>query len=162
MNLTLIAAVGKNGELGKNNDLIWHLKEDLKFFRKNTVGKQIVMGRKTLESLPKLLPKRKHLVLTHQDLNIEGVETFKSKEDLLEYLKAYNEEIMIIGGSSIYEEFIEDANKMLLTEIDDECLDADKFFPDYDKEEWDYRILDTNEENNISYKHVEYIRKLKK
>lgn len=162
MNLTLIAAIGKNGEIGKNNDLIWHLKEDLKFFRKNTINKQIVMGRKTLESLPKLLPKRKHLVLTHQDLDIEGVKTFKSKEELLEYLKEYDEEIMIIGGASIYSEFIDLANRMLLTEIDAEYLEADKFFPEYNKEEWKYEILDTNEENNIEYKHIEYVRKLEK
>ena len=63
-NITMIAAVGKNLELGKDNDLIWHFKEDMKFFKENTINKPIVMGMKTLESLPQLLPKRSHIVLT--------------------------------------------------------------------------------------------------
>ena len=66
--ITLIAAIGDNNCLGKDNKLLWHIPEDLKFFKEHTIGKQIILGRKTLESLPGLLPKRKHLVLTHQDL----------------------------------------------------------------------------------------------
>ena len=66
--ITLIAAIGKNRELGKNNDLIWHLPEDLKFFKEQTVNKPIVLGKNTLDSLPKLLPNRLHLLLTHQDI----------------------------------------------------------------------------------------------
>ena len=63
-NITLIAAIGKNRELGKNNDLIWRFKEDMEFFKKQTLGKPVLMGSRTLESLPKLLPERKHIVIT--------------------------------------------------------------------------------------------------
>jgi dihydrofolate reductase len=159
MNLTLIAAIGKNNELGKNNDLIWHLHEDMKFFKENTMGKPIVMGKKTLDSLPKLLPGRKHLVLTHQDIQIEGVLTFKSKEELLNYLDSYEDEVMVIGGASVYEEFLENADRMLLTEIDAECNDADKYFPSFNKEEWEQKVLCGHLEKGISYKHLEYKRK---
>lgn len=65
-NITMIAAIGKNNELGKKNDLIWHFSEDMRFFREQTINKPIIMGRKTLESLPKLLPKRKHIVLSRR------------------------------------------------------------------------------------------------
>ena len=77
MSYSIIAAVGKNRELGKNNDLIWHLHEDMKFFKENTMGKPIVMGKKTLDSLPKLLPGRKHLVLTHQDIEYKPSRRFR-------------------------------------------------------------------------------------
>lgn len=159
MNITLIAAIGKNGELGKNNDLIWHFHDDMKFFREQTMGKSMIMGRKTLESLPKLLPGRKHLVLSHQDIDIEGVEVFHSKEELLDYLEDSLDEVMVIGGASIYKTFLEDANRLLLTEIDDECKDADVYFPNFNKDDWASSVLTEKEENHIKYKHLEYKRK---
>ena len=159
-NITMIAAIGKNRELGKNNDLIWHLKEDMKFFKDQTMGKPIVMGRKTFESLPKLLPGRKHIILTKQKLDVpEEVLLFHNKEDVLDYIKSYQEEVMIIGGASIYKEFLEDSNKLVLTEIDDEDKTADTYFPYFDKEEWLKEELSTEEENNIKYKHIMYTRK---
>ena len=159
-NITMIAAIGKNRELGKNNDLIWRLKEDMKFFKDQTMGKPIVMGRKTFESLPKLLPGRKHIILTKQKLDVpEEVLLFHNKEDVLDYIKSYQEEVMIIGGASIYKEFLEDSNKLVLTEIDDEDKTADTYFPYFDKEEWLKEELSTEEENNIKYKHIMYTRK---
>lgn len=159
-NITMIAAIGKNRELGKNNDLIWHLKEDMKFFKDQTMGKPIVMGRKTFESLPKLLPGRKHIILTKQKLDVpEEVLLFHNKEDVLDYIKSYQEEVMIIGGASIYKEFLEDSNKLVLTEIDDEDKTADTYFPYFNKNEWLKEELSTEEENNIKYKHIIYTRK---
>ena len=159
-NITMIAAIGKNRELGKNNDLIWHLKEDMKFFKDQTMGKPIVMGRKTFESLPKLLPGRKHIILTKQKLDVpEDVLLFHNKEGVLDYIKSYQEEVMIIGGASIYKEFLEDSNKLVLTEIDDEDKTADTYFPYFDKNEWLKEELSTEEENNIKYKHIIYTRK---
>lgn len=159
MNLTLIAAIGKNGELGKNNTLIWRFKEDMKFFKENTIGKKIIMGRKTLESLPHLLPFREHLVLTKQNIKIDGVKIFNSKESLLTYLQNYDEEIMVIGGASIYNDFINDANKLLLTEIEAEDKEADVYFPTFDKDKYEKRELSEKEENKIKFKHIEYKRK---
>lgn len=158
-NLTLIAAIGKNNELGKDNTLIWHFKEDMKFFKENTIGKPIIMGRKTLESLPRLLPNREHIVLTRSNLEIPGVLVFHSKEDVLNYVSSFDKEFMVIGGASIYEQFINEADKMLITEIDDECPTADVFFPTIDESCWDKLVLSNKEENNIKYKHMEYVRK---
>lgn len=159
-NITMIAAIGKNNELGKDNKLIWPLKKDLQFFKEQTMGKPIVMGYKTLLSLPKLLPNRKHIVLTRHERNLDpSILVFHSKEEVLDYISNHIEEFMIIGGESIYKEFLEDADKMLLTEIDDTCLDADSYFPYFDKNEWNSKILKEEEENGISYKHLVYIRK---
>ena len=158
-NLTLIAAIGKNNELGKDNTLIWHFKEDMKFFKENTIGKPIIMGRKTLESLPKLLPNREHIVLTRSNIDIPGVVVFHSKEDVLKYVSSFDKEFMVIGGASIYEQFIDNASTMLITEIDDECKDADVFFPEIDKTVWDGLVLSDQEENSIKFKHLEYVRK---
>ena len=156
-NLTIIAAIGKNNELGYNNGLIWRLKEDMQFFKENTIGKPIVMGRKTLESLPKLLPNRTHIVLTHKDIVIPGVIIIHSKEELFNLIK--DEEVMIIGGESIYKMFIDDVDKMLLTEIDESFKDADAYFPEFDKNNWHRKVLSRKIENNIPYNHIEYIRK---
>ncbi|MBR3211155.1 MAG: dihydrofolate reductase [Bacilli bacterium] len=157
-NMTMIAAVGKNLELGKNNDLIWHLKEDMKFFREKTMGKPIIMGMKTLESLPKLLPGRKHIVLTtkNPDLDPEII-IVHSIDELLEKVANYPE-VMVIGGASVYKQLIDYSDKLLLTEID-ASADADVYFPTFNKEEWDREVLGENEENNISYKHLVYTRK---
>ena len=95
-NITMIAAVGKNLELGKDNDLIWHFKEDMKFFKENTINKPIVMGMKTLESLPHLLPKRTHIVLTRQNKKLDnGIIIVHSVDELLDYIKRYDDEVMI-------------------------------------------------------------------
>ena len=121
------------------------------------MGKTIVMGRKTLESLPKVLPDRNHIVPTHQDIEIPGVTIIHSKEELFNLIK--DEEIMIIGGASIYKMFIDDVDKMLLTEIDAEYPLADAYFPQIDQNKWNRKILARKIENNIPYNHIEYIRK---
>ena len=157
-NITMIAAVGKNLELGRNNDLIWHFKEDMKFFRQETMGKPIVMGMKTLESLPKLLPGRKHIVLTTKNpLLPEEVLIVHSIDKLLESVKDYPE-VMVIGGASVYRQLLEYSNKLILTEIDAEA-EADVFFPSFDKDDWNSTVVGENEENNIKYKHLVYTRK---
>lgn len=158
MSYTIIAAIGKNNELGRNNELIWHLPNDLKFFKETTTGHTIIMGRKTLESLPKLLPNRHHIVLSSKEEFEEAIEHYKTLKELLESLKEREEEMFIIGGASIYKEFIDIADKMYLTEIDSECKDADAYFPTFDKSKWERTIIKENEDNGISYKHVLYKR----
>lgn len=157
-NIILIAAIGKNRELGKNNDLIWHLKEDLKFFKENTMGHIIVMGYNTYESLPKLLPGRRHIILTHRDINIEGAEIFHNMEELLSYLNTLDEDIYIIGGASIYREFIPYGDELLLTEINAEYKEADVYFPEWNNEDFTKEII--NEvDDDIPYSHIRYRRK---
>ncbi len=158
-NLTLIAAIGKNNELGYNNDLIWHFKEDMKFFKEQTTAKPVVMGRKTFESIPKLLPNRLSIVLTTQDIKIPGAIVIHNKEELYNLIEYSDFEVMIIGGAAIYKLFIDDANRMLLTEIDDTFPQADTYFPEFDKEKWNRKVLARRKEKNISFDHVEYTRK---
>ena len=159
-NISLIAAIGKNSELGKDNDLIWHLPGDLNFFKNVTMGKEIVMGSKTFYFLPNLLPGRKHIVLTRKSVEIPEVLVMHSKEELIEYLKEIKKEVMIIGGASIYAQFIDIADKMYLTHIDAICDEADAYFPKFNYNDWDSELLGTNSDSGISYKHVLYKRKM--
>lgn len=158
-NITLIAAIGKNRELGKNNGLIWHIPEDLRFFKNNTDGKYIVMGMNTLKSLPRLLPNRTHIVLTHQEVCLDPqIIVFHNLEDVLGYINNISSEVMIIGGGQIYSLFIDYADKMLLTEID-RVYDADVYFPEFSYVDWDRNVLSKNNFNDIEYSHVSYTRK---
>ena len=158
MNLVIIAAIGKNNELGKDNKLIWHLPGDLKFFKEKTIGKNIVMGRKTFESLPKMLPNRHHIVISTGNIDNSEVEVYHSIEDFLKDY-SYSGETYVIGGASIYNSLIDYVDMMYLTEIDKECLEADSYFPDFDREGWRSEVIGNNTENGISYKHVLYKRR---
>ena len=158
-NVSMIAAVGRNNELGRDNDLIWKLPGDLKFFREITMGKDIVMGSNTFYSLPKLLPGRKHIVLSSKDIDNNNILVIHTKEELLEYLKELKKEVMIIGGASIYSQMLNYADKLYLTHIDAICNDATVFFPSVDFSNWDNHILGVNSDCGISYKHVLYKRK---
>lgn len=156
----MIAAIGKNNELGKGNELIWKIKEDLQFFKEKTLNKDIVMGYNTFKSLPGLLPKRKHIILTRKNIEIDNTLVIHTKEELLDYIINKEEEIFIIGGEALYTQMLDYASKMYLTEIDDYCKDADKFYPKFNKEEWDRTILSSHKtDDNISYKHLVYRRK---
>ena len=158
-NLTLIAAVGKNGELGKNNELIWNIPEDMQFFKKYTTGKYIVMGMNTLKSLPRLLSDRKYIVLTREEVKLDpNIIVFHNKMDLLNYVKTLNEEVVVIGGAQIFSLLIEYVNKMLLTEIDASGC-ADVYFPDFDRKDWNKEILSEHVYQNIHYKHLMYTKK---
>lgn len=161
-NYVLIAAVGKNRELGVNGHLIWRFRQDMQFFKNQTMNKVIVMGRKTFESLPKLLPNRDHVVLTRQNIQIPGVNIIHNKMELELYLAFidYQDDVMIIGGENIYNLFIDDASEMFLTEINDTYPDADAFFPEFDINDWDRSVLMECCENNIEFSHVNYSKKL--
>ncbi len=156
--ITIIAAIGKNMELGKNNDLIWHLKGDLQFFKNYTINHKIIMGMNTFKSLPKLLPEREHIILSHQNNDIEGVKLFNSFDNLLKYLDDLTEEVFIIGGASLYRLFIDCADELILTEIDDSDNTADVYFPEFNKDNYEKTIIKENSDNNITYKHVCYRR----
>ncbi len=159
--LIIIAALGKNSEIGKNNQLIWHLKEDLQFFKAKTTNHKIVMGYNTFKSLPKLLPNRDHLVLTTHKLNIEGIKVFASFAELINYLNTLDEEVYIIGGSSIYRLFLPVADELLLTEINAEDKEADAYFPDFNISDYEKTILKEVTEQDITYHHV-LLRRIKK
>ncbi len=161
-NITLIAAIGKNNELGYNNNLIWKIPEDLTFFKNNTTGKPIVMGLNTLKSLPKTLTNRKYIVLTSKNIFLDQtIKIVHSIEELLLYIESLDCEIMVIGGASIYRQMIEYADKLLLTEINDNAI-ADVYFPSFDPNDWDKEIISEHKYNDINYKHVSYTKKLHK
>ena len=155
--IKIIAAIGRNRELGKNNDLIWNLPNDLKFFKEKTLGQIVVMGRKTFFSLPKMLDDRTHIVLTTQEHSFpEGVIVFNNLEDLLVYIE--DKDVWIIGGAMVYNTFIDYADEMYLTEIDAIDLSAEVYFPEFNKTKWEREVIDTNSDNGISYEHVLYKR----
>lgn len=156
--ISIIAAIGKNNALGRGNDLIWHIKEDLKNFKNLTMGKYIVMGKNTYESLPKHLEGRKYIVLSSSLSNIENGLLFNDFNKLLEFIKNVDEEVMIIGGASIYKLFLPLADKLYLTEIDSEEK-ADVYFPEFNKEDYKCNVVRTNEVDGLKYSFVIYERK---
>ena len=160
MKLSIIACVGKNLELGKDNNLIFHIKEDMKYFKEVTLNHIVVMGRKTYESLPGLLKDRKNVVIT-RNKNIEfpsEVEVYSSIDEFMEHYKDYEDEIFVIGGASIYRQFLEYCDKIYLTEVD-ETRDADVYFPEFDKNLYDKEIVGTGETKTLKYNFVIYRRK---
>lgn len=158
MILSLIAAVGENYELGKNNDLIWHLDGDLPFFRRVTTGKTVIMGRKTFESLPKALPKRRNIVLTSDKNYVaEGAEVFTDFKEILEKVKN-EDEVFIIGGGSVYALFMPFADRIYLTEAQAHDSEADTYFPHFDKELFERKSIDFGG-TDIKYEHVLYEKK---
>lgn len=126
--IKIISAVAANGVIGQNNTIPWNYPDDMKFFRQMTLNSTIIMGRKTWESIKKPLPKRRNIVITRS--NIEGVETFTSLEMAIESLNNSNQDIWLIGGSSIYRSGLEFANEIYLTLIP-EKIEGDNliYFP---------------------------------
>lgn len=161
--LSIIVAKASNNVIGKNNSLIWHLPEDLKRFKALTTGHTIIMGRKTFESLGRILPNRKHVILCNDmemNINDDRVEVLEDISMLDKYINS-EEENFIIGGATIYRLLMPYANKMYITEIDQE-FDGDVSFPEINKEEW--KVIDIekglkDENNPYDYNYVTYVRK---
>jgi len=134
--ISLIVAVGKNNEIGKNNELLWHLPNDLKYFKQITLGLPIVMGRKTFESIGRPLPGRVNVIVTrNSNFKPEGCIVVDSIQNAMKAtMSAQN--VMIIGGADIYSQTLPIADRIYLTEVDAE-LEADKFFPSIDQNLWE-------------------------
>jgi dihydrofolate reductase len=125
--ITIIAAAGENNELGKNNDLVWHLPDDFKRFKQITTGHHIIMGRKTFESFPKPLPNRTHIVITrNKNYKKDGAVVIHSMEEALKIVKN-DDQPFIIGGGEIYKIGMEYADKIELTKVHGK-FEADTFF----------------------------------
>lgn len=129
--ISLIAAIGKNNELGKNNTLVWSMPTDLKYFRKTTSGHPVIMGRKTFESIGRPMPDRRNIIIT-RDLSYkkEGIEVVHSLKEALGLIRDKNEEIFIIGGEEIFKQSMSIADRLYITHIDATDKDADTFFPE--------------------------------
>ena len=161
--LSIIVAVAENNVIGKDNKLIWHLPADLKRFKEITTGHTIIMGRKTFESLGRVLPNRKHVILCNDmEMNVEdeNVEVLEDISMLDKYMQD-TEEHFIIGGATIYKLLMPKANKIYLTLIH-EKFDGDVYFPEISDDEW--KIVDrtagiTDEKNPYKYEFITYVRK---
>ena len=158
MEIFLIAAVDKNLAIGKNGKIPWHIKEDLQFFQKNTLNTAMIMGRSTFDSIGKPLPNRKNIVMTKSPTNREGVVEVSNTEEAIKQAKISSNKISIIGGESVYREFMPFANKLLITEIDIVVEKPDTFFPAWNKEDWIENSRIKSKENGIKYSFVEYLR----
>lgn len=156
----LIAATGKNRELGSKGGLVWHLPGDLQYFKQATMGYPVFMGYNTFKSLPKMLPGRKHYVLAYErgDLPAE-VEVVTDLDGFVEAHKDSSEVIFVIGGASVYTQMLPHCKKLFLTEIDATSDAADVFFPDFDKSLYERKIVGKGEDNGINYEFVEYTKK---
>ncbi len=132
--IIIIAAVAQNGTIGDQNSLLWHITEDMRFFRTVTSGHPVVMGRKTYESLGRPLPKRTNVVISRQEITLEGCEVVHSLEEALARFPA-NEEVFIIGGAQIYREALPLADRLYLTHIEHDYV-GDTSFPEWDHTAW--------------------------
>jgi dihydrofolate reductase len=161
--LTIIVAAGENNEIGKDNDLIWHLSDDLKRFKTLTNGHHIIMGRKTYETFPKPLPNRTHIVITRQENYKvpDGVIVVNNLEDALDACRKDNQPF-IIGGGEIYKQSMSLADKLEITRVHESFENADTFFPEIDTAMWKeisnvYHDKDKNHKHSFSF--ITYTRK---
>ena len=159
--ISMIACVGKKLELGKKNDLLWHLPNDLKYFKKTTSGKTVIMGKRTYDSLHGALPNRRNIVLMlPEEGTLKDAEVFNSIPDILEEVnKNKEEEVFVIGGASIYRQFLPYADKLYLTEVDACDSEAEVYFPKFLKKDYKKKIVGEDSDGEINYKFVIYERK---
>ncbi|MBI2631030.1 dihydrofolate reductase [Candidatus Nomurabacteria bacterium] len=159
--ISLIAAIGKNNEVGKGNALLWNMPADMKHFRETTALHAIVMGRKTFESIGKPLPNRRNVVIT-RDVNYKknlpagagGIEIVHSLAGALDLFPDPNEEIFIIGGAELYKQTMPIADKLYITHINAEDRNADAFFPEIIPVVWNevsHEEHEADEKNPIPY-----------
>jgi len=175
MILSIISAIGKNNELGKKNDLLWNLPADMKHFRETTRGHTVVMGQKTFESLARdedgkqigrLLPNRRNIILT-QDTSFkkEGAETVYGVDELINLLEnttRLEEEVFIIGGGMIYKLFIDKADKLYITHVDESFPDAEIFFPAILESKWEKTKSEKHPKDELNKYDLEFIEYTKK
>jgi dihydrofolate reductase len=162
MIISIVVAVSKNNVIGKDNQLLWKLSDDLKRFKKLTTNHCIVMGRKTYDSIGKALPNRTNIIITkNKNFHIDDAIILHNIQDVIEYAKSKNEtELFIIGGGEIYKQALEITNKIYLTKVDVD-IDGDTFFH-YNTQEWRIcyeELIAKNEKNEYdsTYQELERI-----
>jgi dihydrofolate reductase len=155
MTISIIVAIGENNAIGKNNQLLWHLPADLKYFKNKTAGHSIIMGRKTYDSVGKPLPNRRNIVVTRQDIEIAGCEVVKSIDEGIKLCKG-EDEVFIGGGAEIYRQAMNKTDSIYLTVVH-KSFDADTFFPEIDYSKWieiSREDHPADEKNNIPYSFI--------
>jgi dihydrofolate reductase len=151
--ISIIVAIATNGAIGKDNQLLWHISEDLKYFKKVTGGHTVIMGRKTWESIGRPLPNRRNIVIsrTLKADSLPGAEVFGSLEEVIKSLPKADEHF-VIGGGEIYRQALPLADKLYITQVYTAVPDADTFFPDIDPASWN-KLTEEYNERGEKYPH---------
>ncbi|MDR3596181.1 dihydrofolate reductase [Clostridium sp.] len=158
--ISIIVAVAKDNVIGKDNKLLWHISEDLKRFKRITTNKKMIMGRKTFQSLPGILPNREHIIITRDKnfiIDSDKVEIVHDLSSLLEMYSKCQEEIFIIGGAEIYKQFLPYAQKLYLTKVE-EAFEGDTYFPEINYDEFKTEYISeqfTDEKNGLHYTFID-------
>jgi dihydrofolate reductase len=162
MKLSLIAAVARNGAIGKDNALLWHLPGDLPRFKQLTMGSPLIMGRKTYDSIGRPLPGRRNIVISRNpDWSVPGVEIAHSLDEALA-LVAEVPQAFVMGGGQIYAQALPHADELVLTEVDQDVLDADTFFPDWPRADFEETAREgrqVSEPAPLTFAYVNYRRR---
>ena len=160
--ISIISAVARNMAIGRGNELIYWLPNDLRRFKALTTGHTIIMGRRTFQSLPKgALPNRRNIVLTRSGKEFPGAETYSSLREALDSCLP-SEEVFVIGGATVYAEALPLADRLCLTEVDDEPEGADAFFPQVSSDLWKVSSREEHgkdEKHDYTYTFTDYIRR---
>ena len=160
MEKCIIVAIADNNAIGKDNALLWHISEDLKFFKRTTTGCPVIMGRKTFESIGRALPKRVNIVISRGFNTAEEVAVTGSLEAAFKVAEETNlEKCFVIGGGQIYAQAIQDADRLIVTHVHTVIENADTFFPAIDPALWkvtDRSELQTDPETGYSFEFVTY------
>jgi dihydrofolate reductase len=146
MIVTIVVAIAENHAIGKDNKLLWYLPNDLKHFKTITTGHTVIMGRKTYESVGKPLPNRRNIIITRQNITIEGCEVVNSIEAALD-LCSHENEVFIVGGAEIYRQAMPLTNRIYLTIVHQE-FEADSFFPAIVAIDWKEVYREDHEPDN--------------
>ncbi|WP_080845725.1 dihydrofolate reductase [Cytobacillus gottheilii] len=156
--ISLMWAMDENGVIGKDNQLPWHLPEDLKFFKRTTMGRPIVMGRKTWDSIGRPLPGRENIVITRdRQFTCDDCTVFYSLEEMLTYCSNM-EEVFVIGGAEIFKQILPAADRLYITSIH-ETFEGDTYFPDLDLSQWTLQSREQgikDEKNPYDYEFLIY------
>lgn len=161
--IAMIAAQGENREIGLNNQLLWHISDDLKYFKRTTMGKPVVMGRKTYESIGRPLPGRKNIVISRSGFEAEGIFVCSSLDEAVDLAKeaaceSGAEEVVIMGGAQIYELMLPRTDVLYLTEVH-KAYEADSFFPAFDRSEWIEEWQEAHLDYDPPYTYLRLVRK---
>ena len=159
----IIVAISDNNAIGRNNELLWHISEDLRFFRRTTLGCPVIMGRKTFESIGRALPKRVNIVVSRAFNTGEEVAVATSLEEAFKIAEETNlEQCFVIGGGQIYAQALPMADSLIVTHVHTVIEDADTFFPEIDPVIWqvaERSELFTDEESGYTFEFVKYVKR---
>lgn len=160
MEKCIIVAIADNNAIGRNNELLWHISEDLRFFKRTTLGSPVIMGRKTFESIGRALPGRVNIVVSRGFSTGEEVEVVNSLEDAFAVAEDTNlEKCFVLGGGQIYAQALDFADRLVVTHVHTVIEDADTFFPAINPEIWNVvqrSEMFTDEETGYQFEFVEY------